>query len=74
MATKKTVGKNKKRFRKTVAPKKNARKKKPAARRARKRVVVDAVLGVGAPAPVPPPHKKPDKSDSYDVGGESGES
>jgi len=74
MATKKTVGKNKKRSGNPAPRKKNARNSKPAARRARKRVVVEAVMGVDAPGPVPPPHKKADKSESYDVGGESGES
>jgi hypothetical protein len=73
MATKEAVGK-KKRPNKSASRKKNARNSKPAARRARKHAVVEAVMGVDAPAPVPPPHKKADKSDAYDIGGESGES
>jgi len=72
MATKKTVRKKKPAANPAIR-KKSARSGKPTVRRSRKRVIVEAVMGVDAPAPVPPPHKKADKSADYEIGGESGE-
>jgi hypothetical protein len=71
MATK--PARKKKKPSKRTAPKKSARAAKHTARRPKKRVVVEAVMGVDAPAPIPPPHKKTDRSGAFEVGGESGE-
>ena len=71
MATK--PARKKKQSSKRSTRKKSARIAKRTARRPKKRVVVEAVMGVDAPAPIPPPHKKTDRSGAFEVGGESGE-
>jgi hypothetical protein len=71
MATK--PARKKKKSGKRPARKNSTKTAKRPARRPKKRVVVEAVMGVDAPAPIPPPHKKTDRSGAFEVGGESGE-